>query len=61
MKRIFNKFIKSTKIKLSKIDEESYGKLTSVFNKWVSKHYTFKAYANKHVVRKWVKQLNLKG
>lgn len=65
MKRIFKLFIKEKRI--TKIF--SLAQLTIEFNRWVSssilegtksiQRFQFKAYTNKHTIRKWGKSLNL--
>ena len=65
MKRIFKLFIKEKQIK--KADKIS--QLTIDFNRWVTsqivegtisiKRFGFKAYTNKHIIRKWCEVLNL--
>lgn len=65
MKRIFRLFIKEKQIK----NVKSLAQLTIQFNHWVSssilegtksiQRFQFKAYSNKHIIRKWCKSINL--
>ncbi len=68
MKRIFKEFVKAHKEKIDNAKTLSFASVTVRFNKWVTsvkdknniRIYKHSVYANKHVIRKWCKEMDIK-